>query len=279
MPVTCTCKQCGGSFETYPAEIKKGGGKFCCPDHYHKWISENKVKSGKNSNLWKGAKVDRTCKQCGSTYKVYNSQIKWRGSNFCSRKCRSEWISEQKSGKKSWNWVDKVKRICPVCGKEFEENPSNIKRGNGKYCSNKCYGVTNRGSNNFNWNGGTSFGIYCYKFNQRRKRAVRNFFNNLCICCGRHVTENIVKYFGQINLSVHHIDHDKDQGCNGRPFNLVPLCNECHAQELNKQEDFKTYINKTLEDGFKWGIWSKEEYEVHVMYPEDIPVPQRHGVI
>jgi hypothetical protein len=127
---------------------------------------------------------------------------------------------------------------------------------------------------NPNWNGGTSFFPYCYKFNERRKRAVRNFFNNLCICCGRHVTENIVKYFGQINLPVHHIDHDKDQGCNGRPFNLVPLCNECHIKELYNQEDFKTYINKTLDEGFRWGIWSKEEYEIKVMYPEDIPDPQ-----
>ena len=123
---------------------------------------------------------------------------------------------------------------------------------------------------NPNWNGGTSFGDYCYKFNERRKRAVRLFFKDMCICCSKHVNENIIHWkngFKQIEHSVHHIDHNRDQGC-GIPFNLVPLCHECHAKELHYQDEFKKYINKTLESGFDWGIWSREQYELDVMYPE-----------
>jgi len=70
----------------------------------------------------------------------------------------------------------------------------------------------------------------------------------------------------QISLSVHHVDHDKEQGCSGRPFNLVPLCNSCHAKENSREEEYKKYINKTLEEGFKWGIWSRDQYEKEVMY-------------
>jgi hypothetical protein len=121
---------------------------------------------------------------------------------------------------------------------------------------------------NPNWNNGTSFGDYCYKNNKRRHRAVRIFFGYNCICCGKHATENIVKTFGQIEHSVHHVDHDKEQGCNGKPFNLVPLCHACHAKELHRQQEYKDYINKTLKSGFEWGIWSREQYEIEVMYPE-----------
>jgi hypothetical protein len=267
MPVKCLCKLCNKEFEAYPSEIKKGGGKFCCSKHYHQWISENKTKSGKNSNLWKNAKVPVTCKNCGTVKLVYKSQIKWRGSSFCSRKCRSEWIAKNKSGKDSWNWKNKIKRTCKTCGTKFEIDPSTAKRLRGKYCSQECYGISISGINNLNWNNGSSFGGYCYKFNTKRKHAVRSFFGNMCICCGKNTSENITNSGIQKELSVHHVDHDKNQGCDGHPFNLVPMCNECHPKELNHQTEYKIYINKTLEEGFKWGIWSKEQYVAQVMYP------------
>lgn len=34
--------------------------------------------------------------------------------------------------------MPKVKRVCPVCGKEFEVFPCKIKQGGGKYCSKEC---------------------------------------------------------------------------------------------------------------------------------------------
>lgn len=144
--------------------------------------------------------------------------------------------------------------------KETRKKMSESRKG--KYCLDKCY----------QWRGGRSSLPYCFKFNKRRRKAVRIFFGYFCICCGKHVTENIVKRWGQVEHSVHHIDHDKEQGCNGKPFNLVPLCAECHAKELHHEQGYKNYINKTLEEGFKWGIWSREQYELEVMYPEIIGV-------
>jgi hypothetical protein len=125
--------------------------------------------------------------------------------------------------------------------------------------------------NNSCWRGGTSFLPYCYKFNPRRRKAVRNFFGNYCVICGKHVTENIIFWrdrYKQIALDVHHIHHDKEEGCNGKPFNLAPVCREDHGRENGDPEGFAAYITKTLEEGFKWGIWSREQYEIEVMYPE-----------
>ena len=108
------------------------------------------------------------------------------------------------------------------------------------------------------WKGGASFIPYCVKFDEKRRRAVREFFSNLCICTGEP------SYIRK--LSVHHIYHDKNEGCNGRPFNLVPICIEHHSKELHNEEEYAIYINKTLREGFKWGIWNEEEYMEKVMY-------------
>jgi len=282
------CKICGTEFKVGSHEIKRGWGKYCSKE------CANKAKSGKNNRLWKGGKSERRCQACGEVFYVRDSSK----SKYCSRECG------HRASNKS------LKRICPICEKEFEIKPSRLKYGYGKYCSRECYGKSKRvdkvecicktcgdtfykypsvvknnvggdmycsvecydksrfGEGNPRWNGGTSFLPYCPKFNERRRKATRDFFNNLCICCGKHVSENIVG--GKVvALSVHHSDHDKEQGCNGKPFNLVPLCHDCHTDEMWNQEEYHKYINKTLEEGFKWGIWNEEEYISKVMYPED----------
>lgn len=128
------------------------------------------------------------------------------------------------------------------------------------------------GENNGQYIDGRSYFPYCFKFNNRRRHAVRTFFDFMCIVCGCHQDENIVylkgKGFRFEKLPVHHIDHDKEQGCNGKPFNLVPMCRRCHMKEGNNQEEYRQYVNKTLQEGFKWGIWSELEYQRLVMYEE-----------
>jgi hypothetical protein len=128
------------------------------------------------------------------------------------------------------------------------------------------------GEDNPLWKGGVSFLPYCFKFNPRRRRAVRKFFDDICICCGSLSVENIRKSkggsFRQSELDVHHVYHNKDEGCNGLPFNLVPLCRSCHSKELHHEDEYKLYINNILKEGFKWGIWSEQEYIEKVMYPE-----------
>jgi hypothetical protein len=154
-------------------------------------------------------------------------------------------IGEAKMGKPSWN------KGIPAT-EEAKSKSRDAQKGEKSHC----------------WKGGIAYLPYCFKFDRKRRRAVRNFFGNKCMCCGKHVIENIVNKKGQLNLSVHHVDHNKEQGCNGIPFNLVPMCAECHGKEISQMEEYRAYINKTLDEGFKWGIWSREQYEQEVMYSE-----------
>ncbi len=84
------------------------------------------------------------------------------------------------------------------------------------------------GENNPNWKGGISFAPYCEKFNNRKKEEIRNQYNRQCYICGKNEKDNITKTNKIIRLSVHHIDGDKEQGCNGKQWKLIPLCMHCH---------------------------------------------------
>jgi hypothetical protein len=257
--IKCVCKECGKEFYIWPSRLKNNWKKYCSKECMSKGFV------GENNPCWRGGKIKRVCEMCGEIFVVRPNKIKNGGSKYCSIKCSGE----AQRNKNSPHWKGgKVKRICKICGDEFFVSIYKIKTDRGKYCSRKCMGKARRGENAPNWNGGTSFTPYCPKFNERRKKAVRDFFDNTCLTCGKLASENVV---GSkiIALSVHHSDHDKEQGCNGKPFNLVPLCHDCHIDELNNQEEYQKYINNTLEEGFRWGIWNEEEYIEKVMYTEN----------
>lgn len=86
------------------------------------------------------------------------------------------------------------------------------------------------GEKNPSWRGGTSFYPYCYKFNDKLKEEIRTRYDRRCYICNKHEDENILSNGKKIRLSIHHIDRDKEQGCNGKKWLLVPLCISCHAK-------------------------------------------------
>lgn len=50
-------------------------------------------------------------------------------------------ISSSLAGNKHWNWKGgSIKVICLQCGKTFDTYYSELKRGRGKYCSQRCLG-------------------------------------------------------------------------------------------------------------------------------------------
>jgi len=244
--IKCICKTCGEIFFVYPSAIRKNRGKYC---------------SRKCRNIGQSNRIKRVCKQCGKEFFIPLSKMKRRGwGKYCSKEC----MGKATVGENNPNWRGgNIKCVCQECGKEFYVIPATIKNGGGKFCSTECMGKAKSGERSQNWKGGTSFYPYCPKFNERRKEAVRNFFGRKCLACGANEVEFINR------LPVHHVDHDKEQGCDGKPFNLVPLCIKCHGKEIWYEEEYKQYINKTLEEGFKWGIWNREEYMEKVMYVED----------
>lgn len=181
-----------------------------------------------------------------------------------------EKISETNKGKKRSE--DFCKRLREVnigrpCSEETRKKMSKANKGKPQLWhkdiplseeTRRKISESHQGEKSYLWKGGHSFDPYCYKFNARRKKTVRDFFGNLCICTGEPQYNR--------KLNVHHIDHDKEQGCNGKPFNLVPMSDTHHAKEQFNEKDYQDYINKTLREGFKWGIWNEKEYMEKVMY-------------
>jgi len=90
-----------------------------------------------------------------------------------------------------------------------------------------------------NWRGGISFFPYPLTFNRELKQFIRDRDNNECQnpFCNRLLKK----------LTVHHIDHNKD---NCSQFNLITLCNSCNGRANGKYRWERLY---------KKIIWSKYE--------------------
>jgi len=96
-----------------------------------------------------------------------------------------------------------------------------------------------RGPKSGNWKGGTSYLPYCNKFTEEKKEEVRNKYERQCFICNLDEKDNITKTNKFQKLSVHHIDGDKEQGCNDKPWFMVPLCIHCHGRVTgNKYEEY-----------------------------------------
>lgn len=95
------------------------------------------------------------CQQCGKEFFVSKSRID--KARFCSVSCKTE---SQKL---------KVKVKCQECNAEFETIPSDLARGNSKFCSMRCRGKSHskrfRGSSNPVWKGAKQT-VYCIQCNQ-----------------------------------------------------------------------------------------------------------------
>jgi hypothetical protein len=259
--VIIKCDTCGIEVDIKESELERSKHHFCSRKCYWQWRS--KQQTGEKNRYWAGGKTKVICKVCEKEFELFPNYAKKRKYIFCSQNCYQ-----------NWRKIESKKNViiikCKICNEDIEIYKIGYDQNKLYCCSKPCESVLKSQlrvrEGNPNWNGGTSFLPYCSKFTKYRRKAVRNFFGNACICCGKNTFENITTTGLQKELSVHHADHDKDQGCNGVPFNLVPLCMECHGKEQSRQQEYRDYINKTLNEGFKWGIWSKEQYEIEVMY-------------
>ena len=70
---------------------------------------------------------------------------------------------------------------------------------------------------------------YCPKFNEACRESNREKYGRRCFICGVPESENIDKNGKPHKLSVHHVDMDKNQGCDGIRWKLVPVCLKHHT--------------------------------------------------
>lgn len=93
-----------------------------------------------------------------------------------------------------------------------------------------------RGEKSPHWKGGTSFEPYCHKFNNAFKETIREDFGRKCFLCNKTEKENRKK------LSIHHINYDKNQGCEDKKWLLVPLCHSCHSKTNHNRKYWEGLI-------------------------------------
>lgn len=143
------CDHCNKEYESHACWIKRQAKHFCSKECKVKAQSQDMTGSG-NYNF-RNAQIIRECKNCGSYFKFFKSEEKWRPLIFCCRECADE---HRKVNKlygfrldKHWNWQgglsfeqyplefhnkreqirDKYDRTCQRCGtKETDKRKLDI---------------------------------------------------------------------------------------------------------------------------------------------------------
>ena len=169
--------------------------------------------------IYKYLKSIKITRSNSESHRGFKSHLGFKHSEESKEKMRTSHI-----GQKSWN-KDKI----DIYSEETIEKMRTSHIGQIGYWLNKKRPEM-MGDKNPSWNGGTSFGLYCSKFNKRKKEEIREQYNRKCYICGKDEKDNITKTNKQLKLCIHHIDGDKEQGCNGKQWKLIPLCINCHAK-------------------------------------------------
>ena len=174
------------------------------------------------------------CKICGKKFWRYKCNTNKRF--FCSQKC----YHKSKVGKPNLGHPNKGHTVtfkCSQCGKEKETTLSAYNRSKYHFCNQSCWGVffgkLHSGSNHYKWVGGTT--EYPPTFNEQLRARVRVRDNFVCRVC------DIPELECSERLSVHHIDHNKE---NNDMSNLISLCKGCHTKTTNRKEYWMNYFKK-----------------------------------
>lgn len=98
-----------------------------------------------------------SCKVCGKERYVSQYLVKLGKVQFCSVECRRFYRSKSNPLFKSKDVLKK----CINCGSDFYVLKSRDDKGEGIYCSQKCFGEAKRGDNSYNWNSEKRKCKYC----------------------------------------------------------------------------------------------------------------------
>jgi hypothetical protein len=213
--------------------------------------------------------IEACCKKGGAANKGVkhpNQSIKMKGKNnpFYGKKHPKETmdrIREKLKGKRGWSkgltkeTNESVRKIAEA--KVGIPRPEHVKRilreaaighipwNKGKKCpqlagaNNPMFGRCGKDSPNFK--GGKSYEPYPPEFHIGLLREIRKRDSYTCLLCGKDEKEEL-KEFNR-NLSVHHIDYDKD---NCDKINLLSLCGRCNSIVNFDREDWTDYFNGVI---------------------------------
>ena len=217
-------------------------------DEKHYWVED--LSPGSHKKVW------AVCKQCGNG--------RWVMYARCCDLCKScarrvENLSEETRKKMSESHADFSGEKHPLFGKhhseetrkKMSESHSGEKNHNfEKHRSEETRiksSCTQRGISVEEFDGFTGYGKYCPKFNNDLKERIRDKYERKCLMCGMTEEENM-RMYGR-KLSIHHVDYNKQCGCDGNECRLVPLCDSCHSKTNGGKRGYweKIIMSKILE--------------------------------
>lgn len=239
---SCVMKGKTPTEETRKKISKNSGNRKGC--HHTKKTIKKMSESSKGIKHSKESKLKMSKSRMG--HKV-SKETKQKISQFnmgreVSKETRKKLSESHKGYIMSQEQKDKISKgnKGKIISEKTREKMSNFQKG--KIISKETrekISKANSGENNFHWEGGKSFEIYPIEFNRSLKRNVRELYNNCDFFSGLNY-----KYFENKNLSIHHIDYDKD---NSNVNNFIPLCSKHHAQTNNNRWFWKKLIKNVQE--------------------------------
>ncbi len=121
------------------------------------------------------------------------------------------------------NHPEAIEKMSVAQEKYAKENPISAE-------TRKKISAAQQGINYEDWVAFAKDKPYCPKFNEACRESNREKYGRRCFICGLPEAENITSAGKQKKLSVHHVDLNKNQGCNGHEWKLVPICLRHHKQ-------------------------------------------------
>ena len=125
--------------------------------------------------------------------------------------------------KKYYEDNPKAKRKQSVKMKEYYQDPEAHQR----------HSAAIQGIDYDDWEAFAKDQPYCPAFNETCRESNREKYGRRCFICDLPESENITRSGEQKRLSVHHVDLNKNQGCDGHDWRLIPTCIHHHSKVIH----------------------------------------------
>lgn len=252
--IETTCSYCGVTVYRHKYEIKRLKNTFCCNEHRKLWLSKNL----KGRKIERKPSVTCVCNYCKEEFVIKYSKYKNGNVKFCSLKCKQQYNAENhtrilhtcawcgesievsadrdsrcnlhfcnndcylkyKQMQHELGMSGKVKKVCPVCGNEFEKWVSMTRHVHNNFCSPKCRDIWRSEHYSYYVSLDKSKGDVKY-LSPKNKEMVREFFGRRCCICNKHENENMRK------LSVHHV-YPEEVNVKFNDTYFIAVCDVCH---------------------------------------------------